>query len=340
MAASAPLLDDMLLFTEVVDAGGLTAAAGRLGLRKSTVSRRLAALEERLGVRLLERTTRRLRLTEAGRDYHGKCARLVAEAREVNRSLAEARGAPRGTLKVAAPALLGELLTPALAAFLRRHPLVRVEVALAPAHVDPLAGDHDLALVAGPLADSSLVARKLGRVHTGYFASPSYLARAGTPLSPEELAGHECVLLAEPGTDEVWFFTGPSGPRTVPARGRLQVPSVHAGLAAVREGLGIARLPSTLVAADVRAGALVPVLAPFTPSGVSVVAVYPSGRHLPPKVRAFLDALATHAGPLLLGEAAAAPPAAGVPAGAGAGDPAVGEGGRAGATSAAGRRGR
>ncbi|MCI0573265.1 MAG: LysR family transcriptional regulator [Myxococcaceae bacterium] len=282
----------MLLLVEVVSAGSLTAGAERLGLRKSTVSRRLAALEERLGTRLLERNTRRFRLTEAGREYHAHCARLVAEARTVNTALSEERGTPRGTLRVATLSLLGELLTPVISEFLLRHPQVRVELSLAEAHVDLVAEEYDVALRTGPLADSSLVARRLGSVRTGCYASPAYLSRRGTPRSPDELAGHECVLLAERGTDEVWFFTGPRGARTVRVDGRLRVPSVRAGHAAARAGLGLVRLPTSLVAEDVRTGVLVPVLEPLTPPGLPVFAVYPSGRQLPSKVRAFLDLLA------------------------------------------------
>jgi DNA-binding transcriptional LysR family regulator len=282
----------MLLFAEVVSAGGITAAADRMGLRKSTVSRRLAALEERLGTRLLERNTRRLRLTEVGREYHAHCARLVTEARAVNQSLSEGRGTPRGTLRVATLALLGELLTPVISEFLLRHPQVRVELSLAEAHVDLVAAEVDVALRTGPLADSSLVARRLGSLRTAYYASPAYLSRRGTPRTPDELAGHECVLLAETGTDEVWFFSGPRGARTVPVDGRLRVPSVRAGHAAAWAGLGLVRLPTSLVADDVRAGVLVPVLEAVTPPGIPVFAVYPSARQLPSKVRAFLDLLA------------------------------------------------
>ncbi|HEX8441395.1 LysR family transcriptional regulator [Archangium sp.] len=292
MSPTPPLLDDMLVFAEVVGAGGITAAATRLGLRKSTVSRRLAALEERLGTRLLERNTRRLRLTESGREYHAHCARLVAEARAVNRAVSESRGTPHGTLRVATFSLLGELLAPVIAEFLLRHPQVRVEVSLAQAHVDLVAEEYDLALRPGPLLDSSLKARRLGQVRTGYYASPAYLTRRGTPQSPDELAGHECVLVAEPGTEEVWFFSGPRGARTVPVSGRLQVPSVRAGHAAARAGLGLVRLPTVLVADDVRAGVLVPVLETVTPPGLVIYAVYPSGRQLPPKVRVFLETLA------------------------------------------------
>lgn len=281
----------MLLFSEVVTAGGITAAAERLGLRKSTVSRRLAALEERLGTRLLERNTRRLRLTEVGRQYHAECTRLVAEAREVNRAVSESRDTPQGTLRLATLSLIGELLTPLIAEFLLRQPRMRVEVSLAEAHVDLIAEEYDLALRTGPLADSTLMARRLGLVRTGYYASPAYLSGHGPLRAPEELSGHECVLLAEPGTDEVWFFGQGKGARTVPVSGRLRVPSVRAGQAAARAGLGVVRLPSALVTEDVRVGLLVPVLASETPPGLPVFAVYPSRRQLPPKVRAFLSLL-------------------------------------------------
>ncbi|QDE71323.1 LysR family transcriptional regulator [Myxococcus xanthus] len=291
MPASPPLLDDMLLFTEVVATGGITAAAERLGLRKSTVSRRLAALEERLGVRLIERNTRGLRLTEVGRDYHAHCARLVAEAREVNRALGESRVTPQGTLRIATLSLLGELLTPLIAELLLRNPLLRVEVSLAEAHVDLISEEYDLALRTGPLADSAMVARRLGRLRTGYYASPAYLARQGTPRTSAELQGHACVVLAAPGTDEVWFFGEGRGAKSLPVTGRLRVPSVRAGQAAARAGLGVVRLPASLVAEDVRGGLLVPVLETETPPGIPVFAVYPSKRQLPPKVRAFLALL-------------------------------------------------
>ncbi|MCE9666454.1 LysR family transcriptional regulator [Myxococcus stipitatus] len=281
----------MLLLVEVVAAGGITAGAERLGLRKSTVSRRLSALEGRLGVRLLERNTRGLRLTEVGRDYHAHCARIVSEAREANRALGESRATPQGTLRIATLSLLGELLTPLIAELLLRHPLLRVEVSLAEAHVDLIAEEYDLALRTGPLADSSLVARRLGRLRTGYYASPAYLGRHGTPRTATELEGHACVVLAERGTDEVWFFAEGRAARSMPVAGRLRVPSVRAGQAAARAGLGLVRLPAALVVDDVRAGLLVPVLEAETPPGIPVFAVYPSGRNLPRKVRAFLDLL-------------------------------------------------
>jgi DNA-binding transcriptional LysR family regulator len=282
----------MLLLVEVVAARGLSAAAGRLHLRKSTVSRRLAALEARLGTRLLERNSRGLRLTEAGRAYHASAARLVAEARQVNQDAAASRDTPQGTLRIAAPELLGELLTPAVAALLSAQPGLAVEVALAGEHLDLVAEEVDVALRVGPLADSGLVARRLGRLRTGYYASPAYLARRGTPRNPEALAAHACIAVTGPGSDEVWFFGAGRSARTVPVAGRLRVASLRAGQAAARAGQGVVRLPVALAAEDVRSGALVAVLEPQAPPGLLVSALFPS-RHHPPKVRAFLELLAS-----------------------------------------------
>ncbi|MFT3915214.1 MAG: LysR substrate-binding domain-containing protein [Anaeromyxobacteraceae bacterium] len=284
-------LDDLALLVEVVARGGFAAAGAALGVRKSTVSRRLAALEARLGVRLLERSGRGHRLTEDGRRYHQEAARIVAEARRLDERTGEARGVPQGTLRVATLALLGELLAPVLAALLLRHPRLAVEVAFAEQHVDLLGGAHDLAIRTGPLPDSSLVARRLGTLRAGCYASPAYLARAGTPRAPGELTAHEAVLLAPAGSDEVWFFGEGREARTVPVAGRLRVASLRAVQAAARAGLGIARLPASLVADDVRAGLLVQVLAAETPPGLPVLAVLAS-RQPPARVRALLELLA------------------------------------------------
>jgi DNA-binding transcriptional LysR family regulator len=290
--ATTPLLDDMLLFVEVVDAGGFTAASARLGLRKSTLSRRIAALEERLGARLLERTTRKSRLTEAGSAYHAQAARIVAEARAANQSVADARGTPRGTLRVAATPLFAEtFLPPIVAEYLRRYERTEVELSLSQARVDLLSEGVDVAIRIGALADSSFIARPLGTSRTGYFASAAYVRARGEPRTPEELRGHACILGAGVGSREEWPFVaaGAGEARSIAVSGRLRVPSVQAARAMMREGLGIARLPVFLVEADVKAGICVPVLADRTPPSTQVSAVYPSSQRLSPKVQAFVD---------------------------------------------------
>lgn len=267
----------------------MTAAARPLGLRKSTVSRRIAALEERLGVRLLERGRRGVALTDAGRDFHAGAARLVAEARRLEEAATAARATPQGTLRVAAPAVLAELLAPVLAELLLRFPALRVEVALEQ-HGEP--GDAcDLALRVGPLADSARVARRLGELRAGVYASAAYLARRGTPRTAAELDAHEVIVLAEPGSEEVWFLGQGHGACAVAVDGRLRVPDLRAGQAAARAGLGLVWLPAALVADDLRIGLLVQVLQAETPPGIPVHAVHAGGRHVPAKVRALLDLL-------------------------------------------------
>jgi DNA-binding transcriptional LysR family regulator len=290
--AAPPMLDDMAIFVEVVDAGGFTAASERLGLRKSTVSRRITALEEHLGARLLERTTRKLRLTEAGQEYHARCSRIVAEAREANQAVADARGTPRGTLRIATTQLFAEtFLPPILAAYLARYRFTEVEIEFSQAKVDLVAGGFDLAIRIGPLQDSSLIARPLGKAMTGCFASPAYLRERGTPRAPGDLRTHDCILVGQSGSKEEWPFAGPEGARTISVSGRLRVGSLRVGHAIVRAGLGIARLPTFLVMEDVRAGLLVPVLAEWTPPSAPIHAVYPSNRQPSPKLQAFLDIL-------------------------------------------------
>jgi DNA-binding transcriptional LysR family regulator len=190
---------------------------------------------------------------------------------------------------VAAPALLAEIVAPVLAELLLRHVALRVEVVLEQ-HGEPGAA-CDLALRLGPLPDSARLARRLGELRAGLYASPGYLARRGTPHSASDLGAHERIVLAEPGSDEVWFLGQGRASRAVQVEGRLRVASLRAGQAAARAGLGIVRLPAALVADDLRNGLLVQLLPADTASGVPVLAVRAGGRHVPAKVRALLDLL-------------------------------------------------
>ncbi len=286
-----PLLDDMLLFTELVAAGSLTAGSARLGMRKSTASRRLSALEERLGTRLMERSARQLRLTEEGRAYHARCRELVEQAEALNRATREARGTPHGTLKIATESLLADALAPLVTELLLRHPELRAELVMADAPHDAGGDGCDVFLRTGPLADSSLHVQRLGTLRVGYFASPGYLARRGTPQAPPDLTQHEQVQISSAGADEVWFFSGPRRGRTVRVEGRLRVSTIAAGRTAARAGLGVVRLPWWEVATDVASGLLRPVLEPWTPEGAPVFAVYAGGKAAPARVRAFLRLL-------------------------------------------------
>lgn len=287
-----PMLEDMALFVEVVDAGGLTAASKRLGLRKSTLSRRLSALEETLGARLLERTPRQFRLTEAGKDYYQRAAPLVAQARELHQAFTDARDTPRGTLRLTTTHVLGEtLLPPLLPTYLARCPQVEVEVHLSQARVDLVAEGYDLAIRTGALEDSSLITRRLGMARTGYFASPGYLRRHGVPGAPQELASHSCVLMAHMSRQEQWTFSSAEGTVAMAVSGRLRVASLRMGLAALCAGVGIGRLPAFLVTEELRTGQLTPVLEDWTPPSTPIHALYPSQRQLAPRVQVFLELL-------------------------------------------------
>lgn len=285
-------LNEINLFVHVVRAGSFTGAGRTLGVPKSTVSRRVSSLEERLGLRLLERTTRKLRLTEAGRAYYERCRRAVEELEEADRDVHAFDDEPRGVLRMTAPhGAVDELLGPALVAVLREHPEVHVELELTDRTVDLVEEGFDLALRGGPLADSSLVVRRLISEPARLFAHGDYLARRGTPTHPRELTGHDCLYFPYPGREATWSLVRDDERVDVDVVARLSCNSSEMTLLAAREALGIALIPrfrGTRLDAD----DLVPVLPEWqgaVASGVSVV--YPSRRFLTPKVRAVAEAL-------------------------------------------------
>jgi DNA-binding transcriptional LysR family regulator len=286
-------LDDMGIFLSIVETGSFTTAAKRLGLRKSTVSRRLSALEERLGIKLLHRTTRQLRLTDAGERYHARCVKVVAEARAAEDELREEHDEPRGTLRMSATPPLADLLLPlVLYPYMARYPQVKVEVVTSWNLVDMVAQGFDLALRVGPLADSSLNARALGSARVAYCASPAYVRAHGVPRSPRELDQHTCVVISE-GQERVhWPFLGPQGRVVrVPVEARLRVNQFSLAYRAVLEGLGLGRFPQPLAAEDLEAGRLVEVLTEHLPPSFPVFALYPGSRRASPRVHAFLQML-------------------------------------------------
>jgi DNA-binding transcriptional LysR family regulator len=283
-------LNELLVFARVVEAGGFTAAAAALGMPKSTVSRKVSDLEERLQARLLQRTTRRLSLTDVGRTYYQYCARIVGELEEAERAVSSLQGTPRGRLRVTAPLNFG-FLGPILSDYLGRYPEVQLELVCTDRVVDLVEERFDVGIRAGVLADSTLIARNLGSERSLLVASPSYLARRGRPGTPEELTAHDGLLFGA-GLDRAHLRLQ-QGPR----RAAIAVPPrlvvndfeiLHAGALA---GLGIALLPIFRCAADVRAGTLERVLEPWDPPPIPIHAVYPSSRHLSPKVKRFLDHL-------------------------------------------------
>ncbi|HEU4532958.1 MAG TPA: LysR family transcriptional regulator [Polyangiaceae bacterium] len=288
--------DDVVVFVTVVEAGGFTAAARRLGVRKSTVSRRVAQLEARLGVRLLERTTRAVRPTDLGGGYYRRCARAVARVRLADELVAQARAEPAGLLRVATTQAIAEtVLSPVVAAFLERHPRARLEVAIAKRSVDLVGEGFDVALrVGGAGLSSSLRRRRLGAAGICYCASPRYLEARGVPDTPAGLDAHACVVLGEGDEASEWPFVGPGGVVPKPVRARLRAGSLWLAYHAVRAGIGIGRLPMPLVADDLRGGRLVAVLSVQTPRPMPIDAVYGGRRAKSPLLAAFLAGLEAH----------------------------------------------
>ena len=286
-------LDDLGVFVAVVDAGGFSAAARVIGARKAHVSRRVQELERRLGVRLLERTTRTVHLTEAGTAYYDRAARAVSLALEARAAVDAGRHEPMGLLRVTTTELLADLvLRPVVLGYLRKHPKVSVELDVTSRSIDIVRDGFDLALRVGVPSDSSLVGRVIGKGRAVCVASPAYLSAVAVPVAPKDLERLDAVTIA--GGASEWAFQRRGRKLMVRPRVRFSTPSYTLAREAIVAGLGIGRLPTYFVADDLAAGRLALVLEPWTPPEVSVTAVYPSRGLVAPKTRAFVDALTTY----------------------------------------------
>lgn len=282
--------NDVIAFTRVVEAGSFTKAARAEGVPTSTVSRRVARLEEKLGVRLLHRTTRRLTLTDAGRILHDRGARILSELSDAERAVTEMQATPRGLLRLTAPAGMGEEVAALVVEFLRRYAEIEMEVLLTDRRVDLIEEGVDVALRAGPLTDSTLVAHKLREAPVNLVASPAYLKRRGTPRHYKDLERHDCVLFTQWSPGSTWSLDCPDGKVKVRVHGRVRANSVDVVSRATLAGLGIAFFPArTPHGKHVAAGRLRVVLPEVGLPPQTLWIVYPSRRHLAPKVRAFVD---------------------------------------------------
>ncbi|WP_097084038.1 MULTISPECIES: LysR family transcriptional regulator [unclassified Pseudomonas] len=283
--------EDMRLFTQVLDAGSFTAAAHQLGASKQWVSRRVMALEARLGVRLLNRSTRRLAVTPLGQAYYDAALRLLADLEQVEQSITGAAGAVQGTLRVSAPLSFAvEHLSPLLPAFLQAYPQVSVELELSDRNVDLLAEGFDLALRIGALEDSSLVARGIADIERVWCASPIYLAEYGLPATPAELERHRCLPYGH-GGDETWHFERGGKVLNHRVTGRLRANNGEVLREAAAAGLGIAHLPLFIVASALSDGRLVRVLDDWRPSPLRLSALYPRHRQSAIAVQALVTYL-------------------------------------------------
>jgi DNA-binding transcriptional LysR family regulator len=294
----ADALSEMSVFSKVVAAGSLSAAARDLGVSTAAVSRKLAALEARLGVRLLNRTTRRVSLTDEGAGYHEACTRILAELAEAEAAASARRVEPQGVLKVAIPASFGHLhIAPLIPKFAARYPKVQLALSLSDRAVNVIEEGYDLAIRIGALKDSSLAARRLAPNRRVVCASPEYLRKHGTPRSPEDLVRHNCLMTTDFHMN--WEYRDPSGRRgVVRVSGRYACDNWEVLREWALAGLGVALKSTWDVRRHLEDGSLVALLPGYDfATEVSIYAVYPHRRYLPAKTRVFIDFLADSFGP-------------------------------------------
>lgn len=289
-------LTEMEAFVHVVDHGGFTDAARKMGLSKSAVSKHVSALEARLAVRLLNRTTRRVSPTEVGLAYYDRARSVLTEAAEADSMVTAMQSTPKGSLRLSAPINFGvRQVSPAVAAFLRAYPQVDINMALDDRYVELLAEGFDLAIRIGTLADSSLKAKKLAEARSVIVASPAYVAEAGAPRSIDDLNEHRLLHYSQLSTGNFWRLHTASGEeRQVRVGGQLTVNNGEALMKAAEAGLGIAQVPSFMLADALTTGRLVELLPDRARETLGIHAVYPQGRFPQPKLRAFIDFLGEH----------------------------------------------
>ena len=291
-------LQAMHLFTRVVDTGSFTAAAEQIGISRALASKLIQNLEDTLGVRLLNRTTRRLSLTESGQNYYQRVSDVLSRLAEAEAEATELQVDPRGRLRISAPIPFSTAhLAPALAEFQRLHPRVELELNLNDRRVDLVDEGFDMAIRISQLEDSTLMARKLAPCHMVAFASPDYLAAHGEPREHADLAQHECLRYTLTSNSEAWDFERDGVVTAVSARSRLATNNGDFIAAAAAAGMGIARLPTFIVADYLRSGRLRRILTDWTLPSIAVYAVYPKTRTLPAKTRRLIDFLAERFGP-------------------------------------------
>ena len=283
-------LNDIVVFAKVAETKSFTGAAEALGLPKSTVSRKLAQLEERLGVRLVQRTTRKLALTDIGEAYYDRCARIVADLASAEQLVTDMQASPRGRLRVSATVdfatrYLGDIVS----VFLADHPEINVEIDATDRVVDLIEDGFDVAIRFGSLPESSLVARRLCGVALLLCASPGYLDRRGTPKHIEELDEHDHVLFTPVSRNQTWTVVHGDATYEFGRPARFASNNYGAVRHAAIAGAGIALISDFMVADDLRSGALVRVLPDWATRTTDVHAVYPARQNLPPRLALFLD---------------------------------------------------
>jgi len=291
-------LGGMAIFARVVEARSFSGAARQMGLSKSAVSKQIGQLEDRLGARLLDRTTRRIALTEVGRVFYEHAARMMAEAQAAEEAVTSLHEMPRGLLRINLPMSFGMAhIVPALPDFLDRCPELKIDIAFSDRYVDLLEEGFDLAVRIARLTDSSLIAKRLAPNHMVICGSPDYFAKHGEPQKPDDLAAHSCLGYTYAADTDHWKFLVGGKPLSVRVGGRFRANNGDALRIAALGHQGLIYSPSFMVGKDIVAGRLRVVLMEYMPDDSAIYAVYPSRRYLTPKVRAFIDFLVERFGP-------------------------------------------
>jgi len=280
-------------FVAVAETQSFTKAASELGISTAQVSRQVRLLEERLGTSLLYRTTRRVRLTEAGQLYYQSCRPLLEALQDAGHAVQQLQSVPQGLIRLTAPVTYGERqLAPVLNAFLQQYPDIRLHCELTNQKLDLIAEDYDIAIRLGKIDTPELVAKRLSSRQLYTCAAPDYLENAGIPQTPDELKHHNCLA----GTLDYWRFRDNQGERVLRINGRLRCNSGEALCDAARRGLGIVQLPDHYVGDDLASGALREVLTSYRADEEGIWALYPPGRQLSPKIRILLNHLSEYSG--------------------------------------------
>jgi len=313
MQSQAMDLAGMEIFARVVEARSFSGAARRLNVSTSVVSKCVSRMEQSLGVRLLNRTTRSISLTEIGSAFYARCAHIVAAAEEAEAMTAGMQSTPRGTLKINVPVSFGVLhVAPALDGLLRAYPDLHVDMTFKDRNVQLVEEGYDVILVIAAEPRATLVARKLAPIRQALCASPDYVAKRGTPASIADLAAHDCIVYSRMGPEHSWHFEGVDGHASVEVNGSLRLDNENAVRQAALAGCGIALLPTYIVGNDLQRGALCPVLAAYRPPQTTLYATYLPNRYVAAKVRVFVDYLIARFGPTpgwdVFGAAAEVPP--------------------------------
>lgn len=290
-------LNDWLTFATVVEEQGFTAAAKKLGLSPSVLSKRITRLEAVLNARLLQRTTRNLVLTDIGEEFYEYCADLKLQIDEAMAVISHAQETPQGKLRVNAPMSFGhQHLVSAVSDFIKLHPQIQVELVLGSHFANLIEGGLDLAIHVKDLPDSSLHAKRLALRSSKVYGSPEYFAKYGRPQIPDDLKNHNCLLYQLQPVKHEWRFYREGVEYVVPVAGNFKANSSQALAEAAVAGLGIVKLPGYMVTHEIVEKKLESVLNEYSPKDIGIYAVYPHHRHLPPKVRLFLDFLAERFG--------------------------------------------